>query len=112
MKTIVKKVGKKAVLADIPDDCKRLSALAEYLEADLGSIKISADTVVIYDKTATEDRHNVTLGGQEFYGDILLLGASGAWLKDVDLEIYTNRSLLPALWAKPKITNEKKEVDA
>lgn len=100
MKTIVKKVGKKAVLCDLPDDCKRLSALSGYLEADLASVKISADTVVIYDKAANEEQHNVTFAGHKFYGDILLLGSSGAWLKDIDLELYTNRSMLPGLWSK------------
>ena len=100
MKAICKKIGKKAVLVDIPDDCKRLSALAKYVEADLASVKISADCVVIYDKAATEEKHNVTFGGHKFYGDIILLGSSGAWLKDVNLELYTNRSMLPGLWAK------------
>lgn len=99
MRAICKKVGKKAVLVDLPDSCKRLSKLAEYTEADLSSAKISADVIVIYDKAATEN-HNCTLGGQSFYGDILLLGSSGSWLKDVDLELYTNRSMLPGLWAK------------
>jgi len=102
VRAICKKVGKKAVLVDIPDECKRLSKLAEYTGAELGSAKISADCIVIYDKAADagSEAHNCALGGQTFYGDILLLGSSGSWLKDVNLELYTNRSMLPGLWAK------------
>ena len=100
MKAICKKVGKKAVLVDVPDECKRLSKLAEYTGAELVTQKIASDLVAVYEQGAADDQPSCRLGDVTIYGDFMLLGAAGSWLKDVSLEIYTNHSMLPGLWAK------------
>ena len=106
MKAICKKIGKKAVLVELPEECKRLKGIAELTNANLATRKIAEHTVVIFDKD-DQERLNCMIADEKFYGDILVMGCSGAWLKDVDLELYTNRSMLPGLWSKRRWKNEQ-----
>lgn len=97
MRGICKKIGKKAVLTEIPDECKRLGLLAEYLETELVTAKVAPGTVAVFEP---EGQPAVKVGEAVVHGDFLLLGSAGAWLKDVDMELYTNRSMIPCLWTK------------